>query len=121
MTAIAYGDSGKALPMIPYRTKGSLARFLQRSGSLVVHQVEMVVKATAAAKRSWPTTRADGFQNRPSKGSTTFSRSYVESLTSSPSTAVAQPEECSYDTDNRTPESHEIVQSQRIAGGNSTI
>ena len=41
--------------------------------------------------KSWPTTPADEHPTDPSKGSTTSSRSYEESLTGSPTTTTTQP------------------------------
>ena len=46
-------------------------------------------------KKSWPTTAADEQPTDPSKGSTTCSRSYAESLTGSPTPTISQPEEFS--------------------------
>ena len=49
----------------------------------------------AVKKKYWPTTPADGHPTDPSKGSTTSSRSYDESLTGSLTTTTTQPEEFS--------------------------
>ena len=50
-------------------------------------------RSSPGEHRSWPTTPADEHPTDPSKGSTTYSRSYAASLTGSPTTTTTQPED----------------------------